>query len=439
MTENFTKNNFEPFKNKKLFNDEFTFKNMIEELPLIPGMYFKKNDSLGSSIINSYYSIKINLDKLRIIKQFILKILEVSFKNEVINKHISKEKYKLVSNNLIINFGTNISDTFSNQKKFNDFIELYKKEKYNILKNIKKDEPYFFSIFQNEYNGKSKTYFINLFKKYIEIRKQLLSYLSTDYGILAFDFLFNLNEVLDYEKIKVKLTNKINNNKNNENNYIISGNNSNENNGEIKFYRMGNKVQKIGSNTVYKVNSVNYTGEKVEYTIKNTSNTAKTEETVNSNRLKPFSYKSLPKKIHKFDTLYISNLDKEVYKVEHLNCINEKYNNLKSSIDNYVGPGANYNLYDVIVNNFESDFNMIEFIFYYADPVLFNKGIDAHFLIKEFISKKINNFELYYEQYIMWFNTLITGISDFKMQGTEESNFATFFDNIIKKIEPARI
>ena len=46
------------------------------------------------------------------------------------------------------------------------------------------------------------------------------------------------------------------------------------------------------------------------------------------------------------------------------------YFNLTKSLNNYVGNGFSNNLYHVLVNEIEADFNMIHFIFHYTDQIL---------------------------------------------------------------------
>ena len=117
---NIHKENIEPFK-EKIFNPTITISDFIKgddnipSLPTIPKIYFNKNkkknledDKIGSVVINNYNNIRINIKKLEIIKNFILSILKTS-QFELENFKVSKKKYQLEQNNLIIN----IEDTFN--------------------------------------------------------------------------------------------------------------------------------------------------------------------------------------------------------------------------------------------------------------------------------------------------------------------------------------
>ena len=211
MTNNFEKNNFEPFKHKIFKDENFNFKTFINDLPIIPSVYFKKDDTIGSNIINAYYTVKINLEKLETIKKFILTIIDSSLKNQLekINIDTEKHKYKLFRDNLIFKFNNSLSETFPYQ---NDFVKFHKKfvsENSNLFKNIKTDVPLFFYLFQEKYTDNSKTYFINLFKEYIDVRKILLNYIKDNYGLLAFTSFFDLYENIDFKKLKDKCLLKI--------------------------------------------------------------------------------------------------------------------------------------------------------------------------------------------------------------------------------------
>jgi hypothetical protein len=232
MSNNIKYNNIKIFENrnkKKIFknNIDFKFKDFLKgklnsgkiplpsPLPLIPVSYFNSNkdDNIGAKIIDKYYSIKYKLRQLRIIKEYIFTILELS-KDEINKKKVSFTKYKLQKNKLIIDFNEKLSDTFKTQNDFNHFKLKYCFEKYNYLKNIKLNIPLFFSIFQNEYIGSNKSFFLNLFRSYIEIRNKLLKYIDIDKleSLMAFDKpFFDLKNKINMEKkILAKKKNKEN-------------------------------------------------------------------------------------------------------------------------------------------------------------------------------------------------------------------------------------
>jgi hypothetical protein len=283
---NLKPNNLKPFVNTNVIKS-FNFKDLIVEntnidelLPLFPSIYFQNNqdnlkDNIGSTIINTYYNITFNLNKLNIIKNFIISILESS-KYDLEKIKISREKYKLFKHNLFFDFKNNsffdFSDNISTkimsfspfsknknksiktQDDFKKFVEKYKDNKYGLLKdNLVADIPYFFKIFQSEYqnNSDSKTYFINLLKKYMDIRKLLIkNYIENNYGLCAFKFIFDLSNTQTFAKIKEIEKKKLSQEKkkNNKiipyNNFILYGKNLgfNQNNNDFK---VGDILKKI--------------------------------------------------------------------------------------------------------------------------------------------------------------------------------------------------
>jgi hypothetical protein len=409
MNNNLTSNNLSPFVSEKTLKKlkvkqkdgpniekDFNFKDFISNetnpLPLIPGIYFNSNednikkDNIGSKIINNYYTIKICMKKLLLIKTFILSILKVSGVNDIDKINISKEKYKLLKSDLIIPFNDTLSGTFKDQDYFKKFIKLYKDQKYGIFKNFNLEIPYFFQIFQIEYNNTPKTFFISLFNKYITLRRKILTYITENFGLLAFTSFFDLSDNIDFGMLKNDIRNKNSNNNDefNENykNYILYGNN-------INILSNESKVNK----------------------------------------------KKITEKIHSFDYLYNSKFDNAYYKRKHQEIIHKNYFNLKESINNFIGSNASFDLLSIIENNLEVDYNTINFIFNYVDPLIYGKAVDSNILIKQFISKKINNFELYYDQYMYWIKTLCKNIEGDNSKIDDDYNFKNFYDNILKEIE----
>ena len=401
MNNNLNRNNLSPFVNVRIvkkikvkegeinIDKDFNFKDFISNksnpLPLIPAIYFNSNDydNIGSRIINNYYNIKIYMKKLLIIKTFILSILKVSGVNDIDKINISKEKYKLLKSDLIIPFNDTLSGTFKDQDYFKKFVTLYKDQKYGIFKNFNLEVPYFFQIFQVEYNNVPKTFFISLFNKYITLRKKILTYIDENFGLLAFTSFFDLSDNIDFGMLKNYIRNKNSNNDNeyNEkyNNYLLYGNN-------INILSNESKVNK----------------------------------------------KKITEKIHSFDYLYVSKFDNAYYKKKHQEQIHKNYFNLNESINNFIGVDSKFDLLSVIKNNLEVDYNTINFIFNYVDPLIYGKAVDSNILVKQFISKRINNFELYYDQYMYWYNNFGKNIKLFNNARSEESNFRKFYDEIFK-------
>lgn len=378
ITNNLEKKNFDPFIDEKIIKN-FNIKEILKKLPLIPSIYFEESGTIGSKIINAYFNIRNIMGKLEIIKIFIYSILQVSGKSEFQKKYISKEKYKLNSNNLIIKFN-DIYSTFKSQDDFKIFIQEYEKQNFNIFKSFNIDIPYFFQIFQVEYNGIHKAFFINLFKEYIDLRRDLFKYIKTNYGLLSFGPVFDLSDNIDFSMLKNSLNkNNDNNNSNNYSNYVLYGN-----------------TPEINMTNNKKIN--------------------------------------ISKKIRKFDYLYVNKYDNAYYKTKHQENNSKYYNELRKSVNNLVGPNAEPNLYSILLNIFEVDFNTIKFVFNYVDPVIFGLAIDNNILIKEYISKKINNFELYYDQYMYWYKQFIKKVDKSGPNKINKSDFQQFYEYILKEL-----
>lgn len=462
MLQNFEKDNFKPFKNE-IFNiapTAFTFKNTIVDskrnplnknvVPLIPSIYFNYKDkhglnpdnNIGSRIINSYYIIKFNLKKLCTIKKYILSILKSSqFYLEKIK--VSKERYRLFTNNLIIKFNDNLNNNFD----FNTFKNEFITNNLNLLKGNNDIFPEFFTIFQNEYNFDSKSFFITLFKEYINVKTIIQKYIGDNCGLLAFNLFFDIGEAQKHEKMKylesLKSFSK-NTNNTNYNDFILYGTVNNiHNHSEIK---VGNIYKNSTTSNNYKITKIDFM---------NSSNKPYTLKYIGSSTSPPISpilitennliknYKQTPQKItkrnmvnkiHNFDLLYRNIFNQEYYKNEHTKKINTCYNDLKKSVDKYVGPDAQFDLFNIICNSIEADYNAVQFIFYYVKPLIFNRAVDINFMVKDFISKRINNFEKNYDNYIDWYNIFIGAIAKIdKNMPNEESDFEAFFEKTFKE------
>ena len=392
--EKFEKNIFkESIKNKnnntKVKDFNFNFKDFLignydkVTIPLIPTIYFNRNiyDNIGSNIINSYYLIKYKLRELRTIKKYIFTILELS-KDEINKKTVSFNKYKLKKNKLIINFEEKLVDTIKEQNDFNHFKLKYCFEKYNYIKDIKINTPLFFTIFQNEYLGSNKSFFLNLFRDYIKLRNELLKYIDSGdlQSLMAFDKpFFDLKNKLSMEKNAGLNKENIRSNKENYNKYLIFGNKGNNN-------------------------------------VNNTNKTA-----------------PLYNKIHKFNLLYTPSINDNLYKESHVTKINKIYSELYDNINKLLN-SSNNDLFNVTINNIDCDFSIIELLYYYVEPKLFNNAIDNNTKIKKYIYGEINKFELYYEDYLNWYKKFLGNINEesngINLSNLSKMDFGKFFKDI---------
>lgn len=466
---NLEKENFEPFK-KEIFlpipSIFKSFKTILDakplfspstssKIPLIPAIYFNYDptDNIGSEIINTYNIINTNLKKLEIIKKYILVILECTkFSLEKIE--ISKEKYSLEKDKLIINFEDDLNKTFKNQNDFTEFIKKFVKNGNSLLKENNKNktkEPNFYLIFQNEFkDNKSKGFFIKLLKKYLDIRNKLVEYILKNYGILAFDLFFDIGKAEDYKKIKYKESLKDLSTINYDQ-YVLYGNNLNTNNDIFKVGDYVTSKKSLTNKIITKIdfqsnpNTPYFIKDVLTSTIQKLSkndfeNDYNKKEIIKASGevIKKITKRNLAGKIHNFDLLYTNILSEQYIKDEHNEKIHLYYTELKNSIEKYVGEDAKFNLYNVIISSLEVDFNIIKFIFFYVYPIIFHKAVSIHYKIKNEISFMINKFENNYDSYIDWYNMFIGAVSPNLLEFDKDStsDFKTYFDKMIDdKIE----
>ncbi len=409
---NLKKNDLKKFDNfRNIVTKNNIFKEIIDEpdFPFIPSIYFKKGfgseTQKGEVIINAYFRIKYNLNKLYLIKNSILSIFEMN-KEELDSIKVSKEKYSLSKKNLLINFEENLKDTFkmSNKKGiienaskitgkltsndykekliFREFIRLLKFNNYNIIKNKNNSEnyPLFYVIFQNEFkSNEDKSYFIKLLKEYNNIRKLLLIDIEKYYGLMAFSYMFELNSL------------------------------NKENNG---------------------INTINKNNKNYDIQIINDDPTPPPNPLVKE--------KNIIDKLNHWNLIYSTMISQDHIKKKYEKNIYQIYKELLESIENNIGSNANYNLYDVVIQNMGLDYNVINFIFNYVDNKLFIKAVETDYSIKDYINSKFNGIDLFYEKYIEWYNnTKGLTINPTESQKEEKyNNFDNFYTQIIQTLLP---
>ena len=402
-----------------------------------------KYDNIGTKSISAYYNIKNSINNLKTIKKYIIDILTTNKKLfESVN--VSKETYKLNKKNIIYKFNQVLQDNFTYKPDSKSkitmplLIDLIVKNKYSIIKNrvIKSNSPDFMYIFQNEYKGISKTYFYDLFKEYDNERNKLVKYIKQYYGILAFNYIFELNNKLD-----IKMNNMVIPNKNLNNFKFIEGNykqsNSNFSVGDIVNYSniSNSKIPPTPATII----QINYNNPEKPYTIKIQRSTGNKILSVSNTDIKQKqkTKPSLGSKIHNFNLLYESVIGEQTIKSNYQTKINKIYNDFYLSIDTYLSGNKPFNLYNVIINNLDLDFNLLNFIFNYVDNILFTSAINVHFKIKDYINQKINKFETYYDAYLIWYNQVkgIVGTDEFLVNKISENDFENYLIKILQELQ----
>jgi hypothetical protein len=389
-----TEEDLKPFINHIFKNNTINISELLYYTPLIPSFYFLRkvysdSDNISDNdkqakIIDAYYKIKNDMNYLEQIKDTILSILELC--QEKFNKIlIDNNNYGINNKKLIINLTGNLNKDFKyyyeNGKNFKIFKNKFIDEKCNFYKNINNLQPLFFSIFQSEYTDKDKDFFFKLFNEYIFIRNQLVLYIQNNwYGILAFSYMFELNNNLGMKQ-------KINNEKNKIINESSSQNNKNEN------YHFNNNSFESNNNSNKKINII--------------------------------------EKIGLYDTLYINDIDKSFYITEYKKNINNSFSFIYNSINQL---SNNNNLYDVMVHLLNLDFYGFQFIFNYVEDKLFINSINIHYKIKKYILNKIVTFQNNYYLYKEWYKKLKNIYEEFDMENNNNQFKVESFRHIYKKL-----
>jgi hypothetical protein len=407
MSLNLSKQNFEPFINnifntaKISTNNPQFFETCFSSLPTLPSIYFKQPDIYGSNIINDYYKLKILFNRLDKIKNTIKFVLETS-KDELSKILINLNKYEIIGKQNIIfkitdNYTSDFNTNFNTTTNFENFRQKFIAQKYNLFENIDYTENsiLFYYIFNHEYKI-NKKYFLKLFNEYIKIRKEILEMINSNYGLLAFESVFELDKNVDLTK----------------------------------------KNKNLNKNEINKKNEINYN--KYKYQDENINNLKNIKGlNINNNNIsKGNKYTKIPYMINEYNSLYTTNIHKsENLKLDHKKRLLNLFKNVHQSLNYIITNSSNINLYDFINNNIEYDYNILEFIFYFVKPELFNNFIDNNQKIKNYIYKKIGVFDTYYDLYIEWWKRLISGKpSATKLGIGNELNFKVFFEHILDEI-----
>ena len=433
-----------------------------DTFPTVPSLLFLENDIAGGVIIKEYYSVKYYMSILDTYKNNILTILQQN-KDEIdkINSKskygLDKLKYNIDKDLLIIKFKENLDKTFPTQNDFNEFINIFAKNNYNIFKDNDDIKALFFKIFQKEFKGNSNTkkFFESLFARYNEIRRTMLKYIKANI-VMSGGSQSSLQRI-DSNSINNSMSNisSLTNNERSSTNNFKASNKKNLINipnipikpitidglfeheslhGLLAFdyifnlhnsFNVMQKIEEEKEKLEKKNNSkINYNS----YVI----NSPNLQNSKKKNNNTEYGSKPLYNKINNYNLLYFDVIDKNEIKTNHLkninNIYNEFYNNLLRCLNT-----SDSDLYENLINLLLLDFNLIKLLFYYVKPINFNTAIDVSYKIKKYIYNNITDFQDYYNDYLEWFKI-------FKGKGQkdtsdnfmlEDFNFISFLENII--------
>ncbi len=435
---NLKSKNIRPFFDTSVIDSNINLINILSDenygLPLIPGIYFNKDDNTGSKIISIYFNIKNSIEKLETIQNMIIDILRGNIKTFE-NIKISKSTYKISKKNLFYDFKSNIDDNnfisyitykkttitkklksgftslkeedqskaysnLTNEISFSLLLHKFNKNKNNLLiSEQNSNQPYFIQIFQNEFKDKTKSFYYGMFKEYIDERNKLLQYITNtnnNSGILAFSNIFELTH-----KINIDLqTQSKNKTQNQLSDYIIYNNNSSN----IKPTTTTNTTTNSISNFFINENNRN-------------------------------NAPNLLDKIHDYDMLYLNIKSIETLNNEYIGSINKIYNNFYGSLNEYLDGVNELNLFNLIKNEMTVYLNFFKLIFNYVDKIVLFKSNQVNHEIKNQIYKQISTFETLYHPYLKWYEELIyPSINPQSLSNTtiHTNDFKKFIKNTIK-------
>lgn len=354
--------------------------------------------------------------------------------NELNKKILGRNSSQKIKNSVISGGDKNDKKTISFQK----FIEKFSKNNFNLLKKTlnTNDNPYFMFIFQNEYKAKNKAFFYKLFSQYVSERQKLLKFIKNNNGILAFSYMFDMT----YRSINASNNDDTTKKSKNQKKYRLlepyykpknNSTNTNFNVGDIVNITQSNGTKKKA--TITQIDFVNI--QKKPYQIEYENGTTGDVNVENISEISKKAKPTLSSKIQKFSTLYTNFVNKDIIQNNYNKNINQTYNNFYKSLDDFISGNTEFNLLNVCVNGIETDFNLLKFIFNYVDVIMYNIVVDNDYKIKEYISNKINIFERYYEQYILWYNEMLGLVSsDILFKDTfGKDDFKEFLDKILEK------
>jgi hypothetical protein len=370
-------------------NNKVGFSNNYGQIPTEIYKYFYSfpkpyEELFGKDIITTFYSTNYLFKKIE--KNYLMMKNLIEINKEILNKNIDRNNYIFNNSNFIFfNLLTkNYNDDFNNlfnlstqsisskiMSKINnddkDFISKFQEIDgvFNYLSNNKK--PFFFNLFERNYNGKDKDFFISLFEEYNDIRNKIFSVanLKGNAGILSLE-----------PFIKYNIQNNNSNNLSNSNNKEKSK--SNENNFSDSLFFESNK-------NIYK--GIN---------IKNKKTTESKISTLSVSNVKNSTNYSLFYKKNYSDT------GKE-YSIKIL----EIFKELHKSLRDLVFYDRERELYQILLLSIKIDYLSLKFFYSFIESIKFKIITDTSIKINSYIFSNIELYNQYLPSFLSWRNTFV--------------------------------
>lgn len=338
-------------------------------------LFPKQNDELfGKNIMSDFYSTKYLFKKLEDFYMMMKNIIEIN--KEKLKKDVNR-------NNYIFNQSNYIFFNKLTKNSENDFNNLFNvslaSTSSKIISKINKDDdyvskfleidgvfnclsytsnPFFMNLFEENYNGNDKDFFMDLFKTYNNIRQKILSVskLKNNAGILSLEPFIKYDINTDSNKNEDKKENKNNGNTNN-----------------------------FSNSNFYYTNKTIYSGLSAK------GGADPNKNTTNYSLL----YK---KKLNNVSQIYSEN-------------IHNIFNNLHEKIQNIVSFDRERSLYEILLMSIEIDYKSLLFFYSFIESVKFKIIVDTSKQINTYIYDNIRLYKQYLPSFQVWKSKYVNSVS----------------------------
>ena len=110
------------------------------------------------------------------------------------------------------------------------------------------------------------------------------------------------------------------------------------------------------------------------------------------------------------------------------------HSNFYKGLNNILSGPVNIDLYSYLINSINTDYNLINFIFYFDDNKFFENIIKNYLIIQKDILILVNNFEKYYDPYLSWYESIIKPSRPIIYDKNNIESFGDFIEYYDKEI-----
>jgi hypothetical protein len=372
-------------------------------------LFPKQNDELfGKNIMSNFYSTKYLFKKLEDFYVMMKNIIELN--KEKLKKDVNR-------NNYIFNQSNYIFFNKLTKNSENDFNNLFNvslaSTSSKIISKINKDDdyvskfleidgvfnclsytsnPFFMNLFEENYNGNDKDFFMDLFKTYNNIRQKILSVskLKNNAGILSLEPFIKYDINTDSNKNEDKKENKNNGNTNNFSN--------------SNFYNTGKNIY---SGLSTKKGTVSPPAPPASPPTSPPTSPPASAVVPNKNTT---NYSLLyKKKLNNVSQIYSEN-------------IHNIFNNLHENLQNIVSFDRERSLYEILLMSIEIDYKSLLFFYSFIESVKFKIIVDTSKQINTYIYDNIRLYKQYLPSFQVWKSKYV---NENKLASTSTTNTNT--------------